>query len=273
MIIVDLNQVVFSTIAIQSKNDPIDENMVRHITLNCIRSYRQKFSKFGELVLASDGKNSWRKDVFPFYKANRKKARDKATHVDWTVFFEAMDIIKQELKETFPYKFIKVDKAEGDDIIAVLARDNKHESVLIISSDKDFIQLQKYPHVQQWSPMLKKMVVHDNPEGYLIEHVIRGDRGDGIPNVCSVGSTFVNGGRQKPISKAVLARYYDGEPVFRKELIERNKRLIDFDYIPEDIVQAIRNEYEQPVQGDRSKFFNYFTKHRLRNLMEHITEF
>jgi hypothetical protein len=173
---------------------------------------RQFKTKYGEIVVACDSKRYWRRDVFPFYKAHRKKDREKS-EFDWHLIFETIHKIRDELKENFPYKVIDVEGAEADDVIAVLAgRMAPHEEILILSSDKDFVQLQKYPNVTQYSPILKRFVKTDDPLGYIKEHIIRGDKGDGIPNFLSPDNTFVAGERQKVINSKKLQEWIVSEP-------------------------------------------------------------
>jgi len=276
MILIDLNQLVFSTISVMATKQEIDEDLIRHIVLNCIRIHRNKFyDKYGEIVIATDNKHYWRRDVFPYYKANRKKDRD-ASSLNWPVIFECMSKIKAEIKETFPYKFIDVHGAEADDVISVLIEAMPYnENALIISGDKDFIQLQTLkPYVDQYDPTRKRWLTHPNPSEYLEEHIIKGDRGDGVPNIRTSDSALAVGERQKTISRKMLDSWRsDGIPRDLDRNYQRNKMLIDLTQIPEDIKLAIVEEYEKPVNGKRSKLFNYFFKHNLKNLMESINEF
>lgn len=286
MILVDTNQVMISNLMMQistSKNNDIEEDLVRHMTLNSIRTYRSKFNeRFGEIVLCYDNRKVWRREVFPNYKFNRKKDREKSEH-DWNLIFETFTNIRSELKEVFPYKVIEVEGAEADDIIATVVSDvNKRgglEQVLILSSDKDFIQLQKHSFVKQYSPMTKKFVNGVNPLTYIKEHIIKGDRSDGIPNFLSPDNCFVDGLRQKPITKKKLSTWVELEPdeFCSNETIlrnyQRNRTLIDFDYIPEEIQTKIMKEFNKKPEGDRSKILNYFISKKLKNLIQDIGDF
>ena len=281
MIIVDLNQVMISNLMMQigsHKNIKIEEDLVRHMVLNSIRSYKVKFAeKYGNIVIACDDKNYWRKQIYPYYKANRKKDRD-ASELDWNAIFEVLNKIRDELKEAFPYKVIQVPHAEADDVIATLVKEyHNQEKILIMSGDKDFSQLQKFPNVDQYSPVLKKWIKCDNPELFLKEHIIRGDAGDGIPNFLSNDNVFVMSERQSPISSKKLQGWLLHEPEeFCTETMlrnyKRNQMLIDLECIPEDIKKEVLEQFVQQ-QKDRSKLFNYFIQYRLKNLMENINEF
>jgi 5'-3' exonuclease len=260
------------------KNIKIEEDLVRHMVLNSIRSYKVKFAeKYGNIVIACDDKNYWRKQIYPYYKANRKKDRD-ASELDWNAIFEVLNKIRDELKEAFPYKVIQVPHAEADDVIATLVKEyHNQEKILIMSGDKDFSQLQKFPNVDQYSPVLKKWIKCDNPELFLKEHIIRGDAGDGIPNFLSNDNVFVMSERQSPISSKKLQGWLLHEPEeFCTETMlrnyKRNQMLIDLECIPEDIKKEVLEQFVQQ-QKDRSKLFNYFIQYRLKNLMENINEF
>jgi len=281
VIIVDLNQVMISNLMMQigsHKNIKIEEDLVRHMVLNSIRSYKVKFSeKYGDIVIACDDKHYWRKQIYPYYKANRKKNRE-ASELDWNSIFEVLNKIRDELKENFPYKVIQVPHAEADDVIATLVMNSTfNEKILIMSGDKDFSQLHKFPNVDQYSPVLKKWIRCDNPSAFSKEHIIRGDVGDGIPNFLSNDNVFVMSERQSPISAKKLETWLSKEPEeFCTETMlrnyKRNQMLIDLECIPDDIKKEVLEQFVQQ-QKDRSKLFNYFIEHRLKNLMENINEF
>ena len=281
MILVDMNQVTISNLMIQMKDEPLSEDLVRHMVLNSLRSYKTKFSKdFGDLVLCYDDKHCWRKDYFPYYKQNRKKARSESS-LDWNELFDILTKIQNELEENFPYKVLKIDGAEADDIIAILSNKisstpNLYEEILIISGDKDFIQLHQSDNVKQYSPTLKKFVVDENPEQYKFEHIIRGDKGDGVPNVLSQDTVFVEDLRQRPITKKKLIEWKEnGIPEGEiKRNYQRNKTLIDFDSIPNELGELIYNMWVDKItQNDKSKILPYFMKHRLKELTEKLGDF
>jgi hypothetical protein len=261
-------------------NTKIEENMVRHMVLNSIRAYRSRFfSEFGEIVIACDNKNYWRRKLFPYYKANRKKNIEKS-ELDWASIFECMNKIRAELKEFFPYKVIDVETAEADDIIATLTKMviGTGEKVLILSGDKDFIQLHKYPHVTQYDPVRKKNITNDNPERYLEEHILKGDSGDGIPNILSSDNCFVVGERQKPMTQKKIDAFIElgiigkfDHPNFRNYV--RNDTLINLDRIPEEVSVKIQESYIDQKDKDRSKLFDYFMTNKLKLLTEHLGEF
>jgi 5'-3' exonuclease len=258
----------------------LDEALIRHMVLNSLRSYAKQFkSKYGEIVVACDSRKYWRRDVFPFYKAHRKTDREKSAF-DWHLIFETLNKIREELKENFPYKVIEVEGAEADDVIAVLTgRMAPNEDILILSSDKDFVQLQKYPNVSQYSPILKRFIKTENASEYIKEHIIRGDRGDGIPNFLSPDNVFVLGERQKVISKKKLQEWINSsaEDFCTTDTMlrgyKRNQMLVDLDFVPETIKEQIVEAFDKPKLGSRQKMLNYFIENRLKNLLEVIDEF
>ena len=280
MILIDLNQVLLAGLMAQIANQKgkLDEHLIRHMVLNIIRNHVKNFkNEYGEVVLCCDNRKYWRKEYFPFYKANRKKNRDKSD-LDWHMIFDMLAKFKVELKENFPYKVLDVEGAEADDIIGTLVpRHAPHEKILILSSDGDFLQLQQNHNVKQYNPSQKKYVVSPNPIMDLKEKIIRGDKGDGIPNIFSPGDCFVRDLRQKPITKAILDKMLQEAWTDQNETIKanymRNATLIDLSFIPVEIKEKIINTYEETVPAKRNKLLNYFIEHKLKNLMEVIEEF
>ena len=283
MILVDLNQVMISNLMAQIGNHTdakLDESMLRHMILNTLRYNRQKFhNEFGELVICADDRNYWRRQLFPYYKAARKKSREDS-EMDWSAIFNSLNKIREELKEFFPYKVIQVETAEADDIIGAIVhlegRDlNIGEPILILSGDKDYVQLHKYANVKQYDPTRKRWIRHADPEEFLYEHIVRGDASDGVPNVLSADNCFVVNTRQKPITKKRLAEWKTAEN--RNEDVQRNfkrnEMLVDLSMIPEDIKNEAIDKYKSDDVNDRSQLLNYFIKNRLRHLMENIQEF
>jgi hypothetical protein len=281
MLLIDLNQVLLAGLMAQisaQKNTKLEEPLIRHMVLNIIRIHVKNFkNEYGEVVLCCDNRRYWRKEYFPFYKAGRKKTREKSD-LDWHMIFDMLAKFKQELKETFPYKVIDVDGAEADDIIGTLvpmyARDQK---ILILSSDGDFLQLQNYPNVRQYNPSQKKYIKSENPILELKEKIIRGDKGDGIPNILSPADCFVRDLRQKPMVKNTLDKFMNESCLDQEETIKanwiRNSTLIDLSFIPEEIKQKIINTYNDTKPASRQKLLNYFMEHKLKNLMDVIEEF
>lgn len=286
MIIVDLNQVMISNLLMQigkHTNASLEENMVRHMVLNSLRSYNSKFrDEYGEMIIACDNKNYWRKKLFPYYKANRKKSIEKS-ELDWNSIFETMNKIREELKTFFPYRVINIESAEADDVIATLVSEfgsplNTGEKILIVSGDKDFIQLHTYANVKQYDPVRKKQIHHNDPALFLKEHIMRGDAGDGVPNFLSQDDCFVMGIRQTPITSKKLNEWVTKTP---EEFCDsrmlrnysRNKQLIDLSMIPVEIKEKVMNEYNKQSNKDKKDLFNYFVKNKLKNLIEHIGDF
>ena len=280
MILIDLSQImVASTMMSMGKEESeVDIDMVRHMILNSLRMYRSKYyDEYGELILCCDGRHSWRREHFPQYKAARKSNRD-ADNRNWTQIFGCLDTIKSELKEFFPYKYLEIDEAEADDIIGVLARQSGAEKVMIISGDKDFIQLQTYKNVKQYSPITKKLVTAPNPYNYLKEHIMRGDSSDGIPNFLSSDNCIVDKIRQKPLSKKKVESWLGESPVdfcTEEQLrnYHRNVKLIDLQYTPLDIVDKIKQQFNENPKGKRSGLLNFFVERKLNNLIQDIGEF
>jgi 5'-3' exonuclease, N-terminal resolvase-like domain/T4 RNase H, C terminal len=284
MILLDLNQIVVSNIMQQiniSKNDNIEEDFLRHMILNSIRSVKSKFGEdYGELVICSDSFNYWRKGIFPQYKANRKKSRDSSIF-DWNAIFKTINKIKSEIRENFPYHYLEIPTCEADDIIATLTqRYSSSEKILIISGDKDFVQLQKYPNVSQYSTIMKSWIKEDHPKRYLLEKVLNGDSGDGVPNFLSDDDTFVTEGkRQKRLTKKKIEQILScakPESIMTSSELAgymRNKYLIDFDYIPDDLQKSILEEFNKPIEVTSTHVYRYLMKNGLKNLLNNIGDF
>ncbi len=285
MILLDYSQVVIGSFMAVSKGEGVvEEDMLRHVILNNIRQFRNQFSKkYGEMIICCDHRKNWRKEVFPNYKASRHKLK-RDSDVDWQYLYECLNIMRDDLKEYFPYKVVYIEGAEADDIIGVLTnhfngRGYTPDPTLIISSDKDFIQLQKFDRVEQWSPLQKKWVIGD-PHESLYEKIIKGDTGDGVPNILSGDDVFVTEGlRQKPITKKKLDSWRALDPkdfCNTEEILRnyyRNQQMVDLSKLPETICINIINSYTGQSSGDRSQLMNYFVNKRLKNLMEYIEEF
>jgi hypothetical protein len=286
VIIIDLNQTMIATMMAQIGNHTnmeIQEDMFRHMVLNALRSYRVAFKDYGEVVIACDDKKYWRREYFPQYKANRKKTREQS-ELDWHAIFNCLNNMRDELKAYFPYRVIQVEGAEADDVIATLCMTHgsllaTKEKIIILSGDKDFVQLQVYSNVEQYDPVRKKYIKTTNPHQYLREHILKGDRGDGIPNILSPDNCIVEGERQKPLRADKLAQWTSTpnlQAVLNEEQytnFKRNEMLIDLHNIPQYIQDSILEKYDAEGGKKRDKLFQYFIDHRLKFLMEHISEF
>ena len=281
MILLDYSQIALSNIIVQKLND---ESMIRHMILNSIRMYNKRYrDEYGQMVICADGMNTWRKDYFPYYKAKRRKNRDESSQ-DWNEIFRILHLVRDEIKENLPYKVIHMEGVEADDIIASLVLQSQefgmNEPMMIVSSDKDFIQLQKFNNVKQFSPIQKKFVKDDNPRTYLFNHIMKGDSGDGVPNVLSDDDTFVSDKKQTPLRKTRIAEWLENsedlrsvmpEEIFRN--YQRNKKLIDLTEVPETIQESIIYNYNEQKVAMKMRVLNYLIKKRCNQLIEVVEEF
>jgi hypothetical protein len=286
MILLDLNQVMISNLMgqIQGGKVEMSEDLVRHMVLNSIRIYKSKFQEYGDLVICCDDKNYWRKDIFPYYKAHRKEDREKS-NLDWNKIFTIMNTVRDEIKENFPYKVLQVDRAEADDLIGTLTErfgtylnNESSEKILILSGDKDFGQLQKFANVDQWSPLTKRWIRINNAVEFLKEHIMRGDRGDGIPNFLSGDSCIIAKERQKPLASKKIESWINSEPeeFCTQEMLrnyKRNEQLVDLSMVPQNIKDEINRQFDEYVIPERRGLTNFFIKKRLKNLMDVIGDF
>jgi hypothetical protein len=291
MFIVDLQQVMIASIMMQLgfSGGTVELPMLKHMVLNSLRSYRQKYgADYGEMIIATDTGSSWRRGRFAYYKANRKKDRDNST-LDWDSILNGLHEVRNDLREYFPYRLIEVDTAEADDVIGTLVYEfgdssemphfAEHEKILILSGDKDFKQLQTFSNVEQYDPVRKKKVVENNPRDYLIEHIIRGDGSDGVPNVFSSDDSIVMKTRQSAITQKRLASLmgqarsgqFDDERVKRNYI--RNTYMIDLQHTPQHLKEEIMKQYHSQSDKGRDKIFTYLMKNRMKHLMEFANEF
>jgi 5'-3' exonuclease len=300
MILLDLNNVFYASV-FALVGQPIDEAILRHVVLNCIRNNYTKFKRdFGpHMIIADDGCASWRKSVFPQYKFRRHKDRTEQTQIDWPTIHKFFPTIKAEIQNFFPYGFVRYDRAEADDVIAITVRHaDPEEKILIISGDKDMIQLHEYPNVVQFAPIQKAFLKPaTTPGNDLREKVLHGDSGDGIPNVLSDADTFtIEGKRQQRLTKGRKEEIVKLVETYEKQALNmqmnvgtpgptvqlppnylRNYRLISFECIPRDVENGILVELSKVNKDDvkkrRSGLFNYFFEKQLTNLMGNIGDF
>ena len=281
MILVDLNQVLISNLMAQTRgmvDELPDKSMLRHMVLNSLRGYNLKFKQeYGMTILCADGANPWRRDIFPNYKHSRRKGREEDTK-DWSSLFKMIGEIREELTQNFPYITLHIDGVEADDIIAVLVKENyTKEKIMIVSGDKDFIQLHKYKGVKQYAPIQKKFVEDPDPVKFLHEQIIKGDRSDGVPNILSADNVFVIKEKQRPINKKRLEEWADIENIplgsETKKYYERNKKLIDLGEIPGHIYNDIKTKYDNYKVNNRTLLLTYFIENKLKTLIENINDF
>ena len=279
MILMDFSGIAVATIAVNKVND---EQMLRHMMLNSVRMYNKKFrDQYGQMIICCDGANNWRRGYFPQYKANRRKSRDESGF-DWAEAFRIMHKVKEEIKENFPYKVIHLEGCEADDIIGTMVEHTQefgqYEEVMIVSSDKDFLQLQKYNNVRQWSHILKKEIKDPHPKLNLIDKILSGDTGDGIPNVLSGDNTFVNGERQTPLSKkkkeAMMQDLSEAVGLSAEwyRNYQRNQKLIDLTRTPQKLKNEIINDFWITV-FNQGKALPYLINNNMKQLIGSVEEF
>ena len=288
MIIVDYSGIALASIII---NKTFDEQLIRHMILNSLRMYRTRYKEeYGELVLAVDASNNWRKTAFPQYKASRKKTQKESTF-DWGKAFTILNKIREEIAENFPYTVIRVDGCEADDVIGTLVsmnpdhnNDFNPQKYMIVSSDRDFLQLQKFRNVRQFSPLLKKELSVDNPRVWLQTHIIKGDKGDGVPNILSDDNVFVEGFRQTPITQKkidnIIEDLEEGELLYAASWYRnycRNKKLIDLSETPKELRREIINNFMADKPDTRwmrrGKVFPYLVENKCNELIKSAQEF
>lgn len=296
IILSDFSQTIVSSVAAQAKDlkegDP--KNMIKHIALNQLLFLRKKFG--GRLIICCDADNYWRKKEFKYYKGHRQHKKDDS-FLDWDLVGETVTEMKKELAEHFPYTVMEVDGAEADDIIAVLVRYfngnellntgliEKPSPIVIGSTDGDFQQLQKYKNVKQWNNVQKKFLVCESPKEYLLNHILVGDDGDNIPNICT-GDEWSKARAEAVPTRATSFMHKARFESFTKNGIDaclnetekrnfkRNEGLVDLDLIPSDLCDKIVNTYKNyEIKGSKSKVFKYLGAHRMKLLLSSYQDF
>lgn len=284
MILLDLSQVMISNVMLQvgQHTDAIQPDLLRHMILNTIRSLKTKFgAEYGELVICADDRKYWRREYFAPYKGNRKADREKS-NIDWHALFDMLNVVKQEIKDNFPYRVVQVEGAEADDVIGSLCMKhgqilNNGDKILILSGDKDFVQLQVYGNITQYDPVRKKSLTAADPEKFREHLILAGDRGDGVPNVLSPDTCIIEGLRQKPLRETKIEEILKADIKSLPEEIQRNwirnRMLIDLREIPMRVQDAVHAEFDVQANKPRTKIFNYLIQHKMKMLMESINEF
>ena len=278
LILLDYSSVALSSIMVRIDDYTDEPGLVRHQILNTIRMYNAQFrDEYGTMVICMDHTNNWRKKVFPEYKANRKKARYDSKY-DWTQIFDTLNQVREEIVNMTPYKCIRVEGCEADDVIATIVENKGPEQILIVSPDHDFIQLQKYPGVKQYSNLKKKWVEPKvDPVTDLEVKVLKGDIGDGVPNVMSDDNVLAEEGlRQTPLRKSKMELLMQdpeslGTTVARR--IIRNRDMIDLSRCPDYLKQEILEAFNKPAKGSINRLMTLFTKNQMKLLMESLQDF
>lgn len=285
MILIDINNVMMvnlhASFPKKPQKDDFNAHKVRHLILNMIRTVNYKFrDEYGPIVICCDAKNTWRKKVFPYYKAHRKADRNKLTHIEWPVVFDLFSDVKEELKEWTKYPVLEVDGAEGDDVIAALVLQFPYDKHVIVSRDRDFQQLQAYnPNLTQWDPVEKRILTPANKETFLQEHILDGDRNDGIPNVLSDDDVLVVPGKrqgkltQKRIAEMMSTPVAEWVNTTHKRNWSRNRVLIDLRERPPSLTRDILQQYDEQKDKPRHRVYKYLITYKLTELLDVVDHF
>lgn len=284
MILVDFSQIILATIhADVGRDGELNPDLIRHMCFNTVRHYNKKYrDKYGQMVICCDNSRGgyWRTQQNDAYKYRRKAARKESTF-DWETVFTVISEAIDGLDRFFPYPVISIPGCEADDIIGALTEKYHADGpIMIVSGDKDFKQLQRYPTVAQYSPILKKQIYEADAIRYLKEHIIRGDGGDDIPNILTRLSFFKDkmpGERQKSIFEKKLVPWLDQRPedfCTSNEMLKRfreNEQMIDLTFIPEEVKEKIIQGHKDAATDDQ--IYLYFMQKDLSRLLTYIADF
>lgn len=293
--LIDYSQIVISNLMYYFKpEDIITPKIIRNIIIDALRSHVLKNKNdYPNIIIAIDSVDGyWRRDVAPYYKKSRIAKKEESGY-DWKAIGEAMTEVRKEIAQYLPYKTIYVPGAEADDIFGVLIKYFKEKDpdvkIHITSADGDFTQLQKWKGVRQWNPMHKKWVKpeHGSAQRDLLYKIVKGDTKDSIANIYSPSDLIYKNSllekedrvRQKSIRKELLASVFTAkEPksLFEGDVLERfeeNEKLIDFNFIPDDISAKILTEYHSFKVPARGKITNYFISSGMSEMIGKESEF
>ena len=278
MILIDNSQLFFSAYFSHGHaSGELNDNLVRHTLLSQYARINDKYrSRFGDIVICNDADNYWRKKIYSGYKQQRKEQKEKNETVDWKHLYEVFDRVRTEIRENFPYKSIRVNHCEADDIMYVLCKHySDREKMLVVSSDKDMVQLMKFKNVSIFSPKIDSIIKSvGNLDQVLFTHILRGDASDNIPNVLTSTDSFLNKKeRQKPMTAKRIVEFTENDSLIDQNNLERNRSLIDLSYIPEEYENNILKKFEETVPVDRKNIFDYLVSKKMKLLLESVESF
>jgi len=313
MILFDFSQIIHNNIYTLKQDiikDGIDKNInfLKHRILTHILFVAKKYKKHREIILCADSKNNWRKDIHPYYKA-RRKLRRKDDGFPWNEFWGYMDEFEKELMDLFPFNFIKIDRAEGDDVIGTLTyyfyRTRPNEDIIIASNDKDFKQLQFDSRVKLYNHKDKKEIKTLNYKNELMWLILKGDDGDDVLNVKTTDlDTFINPDKKQitmwrsdkiwehitnnSVKDELLVDLYRKNKetkkmdlvISKEDLLknfDRNRQLVDLRKTPKQIKVDILELYERNRKEISKKgelqLLQYFISRDMRTLTSRIEDF
>lgn len=293
MIIVDMSQIEHATAFVQHKLTGTDDKrrIEEGVFASLVHIHDKLCPKYGNTIVACcDHKSPWRADFFAPYKAERKIRRAESG-IDWRYVRTGFRACEDALHACTDVVVVRVQGAEGDDCISVVADRNQYdkdrmslgglaiggdEPTVIVSSDKDYGQI---PNVDRFDPR-KGIFLPYNPQAALAAIVIDGDRTDGVPNVISDDDTFIVSGKRQNTMTAVRrskleAMYYAGDFEDRpatKDLPathwNRNRWLVDFKFIPPSVQSDIMDEFDAARTKKRDPAFEYLFEHNMMHVAD-----
>jgi len=243
-------------------------------------------SKENPVVIAVDSRKNWRKDYFESikqkyftnygakidlddygYKINRKKD----SKYDWNKIYEIANDVIDVLDKSTDVAVVRVERAEADDVIGVCAKyeANKGKQVYISSSDKDFRQLLiNCKNIHLWHPITKSWIEEEDPVRFMQILYLTGDPGDDVPQT---KPRMGPGTALKTIPNLPGLLAVDKDFRFR---YETNLKLINFDFIPQDIQDDILKEYNKNhLQYSQMELLDFFSKYKIVQLIDRVNQF
>lgn len=259
-----------------------DYQLWKYMVINSIYESMYRIEDVNEVILAVDDTKSWRSVYFPRYKENRKVQRKKRTDVNWNDLFSHLNNYSVELRNSLPIKVIRTQKAEADDVIAVLCMDVITQDRYIISNDEDFTQLCNIKGIKVYHPNKMEYLECEDTDMFIVEKCLLGQSKDNIFNVKTPsdwGQTPETEGKRKPGygSKSLITTMEYGwekwlEDNGLKNNFDRNKILMDFRKIPPSIRSNIRKRYETYTMPEADRIYAFFKRNKFRSFLENINK-
>ena len=222
-----------------------------------------------ERVICLQDSESWRKQVYPEYKANRAAKREQSV-VNFDVFFPVLEKFINDIADSFKnIPFVKIPYAEADDCIATIVKNHPDWDIINVSSDRDFYQLFKYPNYRQWDAMKHTFIEGLDPDVELMVKILTGDSSDNIPGL----KRGIGPKRALKIINEDVNQWIENEKL--QPEYERNMKLISFDCIPKEIELAINDVINNLTYGepDTKKYFKFIQMSGLAELMNTFTDY
>ena len=176
----------------------------RHDYVAVVKSLATSYNCGNIIITADWGSSSYRKEILPEYKQNRKDKYATQTDAEKQAFIDFFEEYEETLELLAEeYQVLRFKGVEADDLAAHLVKRKKDyglEDIWLISSDRDW-DLLIQDGVSRFSYVTRKEVTIDNwkdhynvtPEEYISFKCLTGDKGDNVPGINGIGPKRAEG--------------------------------------------------------------------------------